>query len=416
LETTLSDSTATRATWRSVFAVREFRYLWLAQATSLTGDQLARVAIAVLVYRQTHSALFTGVTYAITYLPWLVGGPLLGGLGDRYRRRTVMVTCSLLSAVLVAMLAVPGLPLVAMCGVLFVVVLLESPFLSARAALIADILPDDRYVLASAVANLTSQLTQVLGFAVGGALVAFVGSRQALLLDAGTFLVSAVVVRLAALPRPAAGGDALATGLRAWQAQMAAGVRLVFGDPKLRRLVGLAWLAAFWVVPEGLAAPYANSLGGSAVAVGLLLAAAPMGAGLGGLVLSRFVAPPRRLALMNPLAVLCCLPLAGFALRPTLPAALALLVLSGIGASYNLPANAAFVQAVPAAQRGQAFGLVAAGLTAGQGLSIAFAGAIADHIAPYLVIAAAGLLGTVAALLIVQIDQQFAADGAPAFD
>jgi predicted MFS family arabinose efflux permease len=300
--------------------------------------------------------------------------------------------------------------------VLFVVVLLESPFLSARAALIADILPDDRYVLASAVSNLTGQASQVFGFAAGGALVAFVGSREALLLDAVTFVLSAVVVRLASLPRPAAGGDARATGLDAWRGQMVAGVRLVFGNPNLRRLVGLAWLAAFAVVPEGLAAPYADSLHGSAVTVGLLLAAAPVGAGLGGLVLSRFVAPVRRLRLMNPLAVLCCLPLVGFALHPALAPALALLVLSGLGASYNLPANAAFVQAVPAAQRGQAFGLVAAGLTAGQGLSIALAGAIADHVAASLVIAASGMLGTVAALLISGVDQQFAAAVSPAYD
>jgi predicted MFS family arabinose efflux permease len=287
------------------------------------------------------------------------------------------------------------------------VVLLESPFLSARAALIADILPDDRYVLASAVSNLTVQVAQVFGFAVGGVLVAFVGPTEALLLDAVTFLVSAIVVRLATLPRPAA-GEKEAEGLGAWRQQLAAGMRLVFGDPNLRRLVALAWLATFVVVPEGLAAPYADTLHRSAIAVGLLLAAQPVGAAVGGLVLSRFVAPVRRLELMSPLAVLCCLPLVGFAVHPGLLPALVLLVISGLGASYNLPANAAFVQAVPASQRGQAFGLVAAGLAAGQGLSIAAAGAIADHVHPAFVIAVAGVLGAVVAQLIGGVDRQFA--------
>ncbi len=111
----------------------------------------------------------------MTFLPWLVGGPLLGGLADRCPRRTVMVACNVLSALLVAALAVPGQPVALLCVVLFLAVLLESPFLSARAALIADILPDDRYVLASALNNLTVQLAQVLGFAVGGALVAVLG-------------------------------------------------------------------------------------------------------------------------------------------------------------------------------------------------------------------------------------------------
>jgi MFS family permease len=116
-------------------------------------------------------------------------------------------------------------------------------------------------------------------------------------------------------------------------------------------------------------------------------------------VLSRFVAPARRHELMSPLALLCCLPLILFVVHPGLPLALAVLVISGVGASYNLPANAAFVQAVPAAHRGQAFGLVAAGLAAGQGLSIAAAGAISDYVTPSLVIATAGGLGAAAALL-----------------
>lgn len=411
----MSEPAASPATWRSLLAVREFRYLWLTYAISLAGDQLARVAIAVLVYRQTHSALLTGVVYATTFLPWLLGGPLLGGIADRLPRRTVMVTCNVLSALLVALLALPRLPIPVLCGLLFVVVLLESPFLAARAALIADVLPDDRYVLASALNNLTSQAAQVVGFAFGGALVAVVGPREALLLDCATFLLSAFLVRFTVQDRPAAAErDGSVSRARLWWRQMVAGVRLVFGNPALRRLVGIAWLATFTVVPEGLAAPYADTLNGSAVAVGLLLAAQPLGAGVGGLLLSRFVAPARRLELMIPLAVLCCLPLVTFVLHPPLPLAFALLVLSGIGASYNLPANAAFVQAVPTRQRGQAFGLVAAGLAAGQGLSIAVAGAIADVVAPGVVIAVAGALGTIAALGLTGADRRVVRAKTPA--
>ena len=65
------------ATWRSLFTVRDFRYLWVAYAVSLVGDQLAQVAVAVLVFGETQSALLTGVVYAMTFVPWLVGGPLL---------------------------------------------------------------------------------------------------------------------------------------------------------------------------------------------------------------------------------------------------------------------------------------------------------------------------------------------------
>ena len=396
------------ATYRALFAEPQFRALWLAQAISLTGDQLARVAIASLVYTETGSAFVTALIYAVTNLPWLIGGPLLGGLADRYPRRAVMVTCQVASAVLVALMAIPGMPLAALATLLFVVILLESPFLSARASLLVDVLPDDRYVLASAMNQLTIQGSQVLGFAAGGALVLWVGSAEALLLDAASFLFAAAVVRFGVRARPAVGGVELLGG--AWQ-RMRVGAQVVFGDPRLRGLVLLAWLATFWVVPEGLAAPYGD---GSATSIGLLLAAQPAGSVVGGLLLSRLVPPTTRLEMIGGLAILTCAPLLFFALSPPMPVAIALLVLSGIGTTYNLPANAAFMQALPAERRGQAFGLVSAGLVAGQGASIAVAGAIAEVVDPGLVIAVAGGLGLAAALALSGAGRRFLQSPSPA--
>jgi hypothetical protein len=73
---------------------------------SFADDQFAQVAIAILVYRQTHSAFLT----ALAYLP-----------------------------------------------------LAGAPFLSARAALLPDVLPGDMFVLGSAVGNISFQASQILG-------------------------------------------------------------------------------------------------------------------------------------------------------------------------------------------------------------------------------------------------------------
>jgi predicted MFS family arabinose efflux permease len=396
------------ATYRSLFSERQFCSIWLAQVLSLTGDQLARVAIASLVYSETGSALITGVIYALTYLPWLIGGPLLGGLADRYPRRTVMLVCQLVAAVLVALMAVPGIPLPVLGGLLFVVILAESPFLSARASLLVDVLPDDRYVLASAINQLTIQATQVLGFAAGGALVFQIGAPKALAVDALTFVLAAVLVRFGVQARAAAGSGAHLGG--SWQ-RMKVGAQVVFGDPRLRGLVLLGWLATFWVVPEGLAAPYA---GGDSAAIGLLLASQPAGSVVGGLVLSRMVRPTVRIELMGALAVLTSVPLLFFIWTPSIPVAVALLFVSGVGTTYNLPANAAFMQALPAERRGQAFGLVSAGLVAGQGISIAVAGAAAEASSPGLVISVAGAFGLVAAIALSGAGKRFLASPSPA--
>ena len=395
------------ATYRSLFSERQFTALFIAQAISLTGDQLARVAIATLVFSETGSAFLTALIYAVTYLPWLVGGPLLGGLADRLPRRAVMVTCQLTSAVLVALMAVPGMPLIALAALLFVVILAESPFLSARASLLVDVLPDDRYVLASAMNQLTIQAAQVVGFAAGGALIRLIGPRDALLVNALSFLVSAVLVRFGVRVHGAIVSVQLGNS---WE-RMKTGAKVVFGDPRLRGLVLLGWLATFWVVPEGLAAPYAK---GDSTAIGLLLASQPIGSVVGGVVLSRLVRPATRLEVMGWLAVMSCLPLVFFFTTPPLPLAVGLLVISGIGTTYNLPANAAFMQALPAERRGQAFGLVSAGLVAGQGISIALAGACAELTSPGVVIGVAGVLGVAAALSLSGAGRRFLSSPSPA--
>ena len=395
------------ATYRSLFSERQFTALFIAQAISLTGDQLARVAIATLVFTETGSAFLTALIYAVTYLPWLVGGPLLGGLADRLPRRAVMVTCQLTSAVLVALMAVPGMPLIALASLLFVVILAESPFLSARASLLVDVLPDDRYVLASAMNQLTIQAAQVVGFAAGGALIRLIGPRDALLVNALSFLVSAALVRFGVRVHGAIASVQLGNS---WE-RMKTGAKVVFGDPRLRGLVLLGWLATFWVVPEGLAAPYAK---GDSTAIGLLLASQPIGSVVGGVVLSRLVRPATRLEVMGWLAVMSCLPLVFFFTTPPLPLAVGLLVISGIGTTYNLPANAAFMQALPAERRGQAFGLVSAGLVAGQGISIALAGACAELTSPGVVIGVAGVLGVAAALSLSGAGRRFLSSPSPA--
>src|SRR5690242_15962159 len=80
-----------RVTFREVFGVAEFRALWFGELLSIAGDQLARVALSILVFTGTNSAALTGLTYALTYAPSLLGGIFLTGFADRFPRRSVMV-------------------------------------------------------------------------------------------------------------------------------------------------------------------------------------------------------------------------------------------------------------------------------------------------------------------------------------
>ena len=71
------------------------------------------------------------------------------------------------------------------------------------------------------------------------------------------------------------------------------------GRRLLLTLLLFGWLAGFYVVPEGLAAPYARSLHGTALTVGLLMAAVPLGMVIGAFVISRIAAPSARIRMMG---------------------------------------------------------------------------------------------------------------------
>lgn len=363
----------------AVFAVPEFRILWSAELLSVCGDQLARVALAVLVYGRTGSATWAAATYALTFLPALFGGVLLSGLADRFRRREVMIASDLLRACGIGAMAIPQMPLGALCALLVVVVLLGAPHTAAHGALMPEILDGELYVSGQAVRQITNQSAQLVGFAAGGVLVAVVSPALALMLDAATFLASALLLRIgiANRPRPTASTTeaAGAVGLRG----AVAGVVDIATDPRRRVLVYLAWLVGWYVVPEGLAAPYAAEIGAGTAVVGLLMAADPLGSVLGAWLFVRFVPGPVRERLVGVIAACAGLPLIAMVLGPPLPVTLVLWGVSGMASTaYLLQTQASFVRATPDSGRGRAIGVAASGIIAGQGVAVVVSGLLAD--------------------------------------
>jgi len=402
-----------RATFREVFAVREFRAVWFSQVLSVTGDRLALVALTLLVFDRTGSPLLSGLVYASGYLPWVVGGLFLSELADRYPRRTVMVVCDAVRAVLVAIMVVPHVPVWALVALLFVATMFAPPFDSARAAITADILSGERYVLGTAITQTTFLAGQAIGAVAGGVAVAFLGVRPALAIDAATFVLSALLVGLGTRARPAAARPEQAQSEQAQSkraqsklaqpsplARMQAGLRLVFTDRALRTLLLFGWLVVFYTIPEGIAAPYAAGLGGGSIAAGLVIASTVVGTTIATPLFSRFVGPRRRIDLMGPLAVLTCATLVLTALRPGLAASLVIFSLSSVFGTYQLAANTAFVIRVPNERRAQAFGIASMGVIVGQGAAFVAAGAAAEVLTPAAVIAKGGALGTVVALVL----------------
>jgi Major Facilitator Superfamily len=390
----VSPSPAPRPSFRDVFAHPEFRALWTSYVLSAGGDRLALVALTLLVYDRTKSPLLAAITFAAGFVPYLFGGMFLSGLADRLPRRSVMVACDLVRCVLVAAMLAPKVPLTAMIVLLYAVTLLQPPFDASRSAIIRDVIGKDRYPLAMAVMSTTTRVVVVVGSAAGGLVVALFGARPALGADAATFIISALVIRFGVHARPAA---ATGAGGPSPLRQLAEGLRLVFGDPALRTLMCLGWLAAFSEIPEGLAAPYVAKLGDGAVAAGLLIAASQLGGVVATPLFTKKIGPLTRLKWMGPMAVLSCAVLVVAVARLGLVLSMALFALSNVFTMYQIAANTAFVERIPNEKRAQAFGLANAGIVVGQGLAFAAAGAAAEVVPPSTVVALSGGLGAIIA-------------------
>lgn len=390
-----------RVTFADVLRVREFRVLWLADAQSAAGDQIARVALSVLVFERTASAVLTALAYALTFLPALIGGVLLSGLADRLPRRRVMIGCDLIRVVLVGLMALPSMPLWLLCGLLVLVVLVDAPFGAADSALVPDILEGERYVVATGLRTITNQLAQLGGFAGGGIVIAAIGARAGLALDAATFALSAALLLIGVQARPApssAGESETHPAAAGMMASFTGGVRLLWNNRKLRTLLAMAWLAGLYVVPEGVAAPYAAVLGTGPTAVGLLMAAMPAGTALGTYLFLRCVPAQERARWMGPLAAVAGVPLVMCAATPGILASLVLWALSGFCFAYQVQVIAEFMRTVPDSQRGQAVGIASSGLLAVQGVGVLLGGFVAGVWGTEWAVAGAGALGTVFAL------------------
>jgi MFS family permease len=385
---------APRASFRDVFAVPEFRALWASQILSVGGDRLALVALTLLVYDRTHSPLLAAVAFASGTLPYLVGALFLSGLADRFPRRTVMVVADAARMVLVAAMLIPGMSLEALIALLYAVTTVQPVFDGAKVAIVRDIVSGERYVIAVAVIQTTMRVMVVAGAALGGLIVALVGARSALAVDAASFALSGLIVQVALRARPAADQSA---GKPNPLVNLMQGTKLVFGDKALRTLMLLGWLAAFYELPSAIAAPYASKLGGGPVAAGLLIASTQIGSVVAMPYFTKRVGPLTRLRWMGPMAVCTCVVLVLTILRPSLAVSMVIFAVANMFTVYQIAANTAFVERVPNERRGQAFSLANAGLVVGQGVGFAIAGAVAEVVPPSTVVALAGGLGAVVA-------------------
>ncbi len=383
--------------YRRVWANREARGLLIAQATSEFGDQVARVALALLILHETDNLVLAALSLAVSFIPGILGSAVLGSLADRFPRRQVMLICDLSRFVLVGLLgvgAVLGAPVWALYLLLLATEFISMPFQLARSSLYPDVLPDPTdFVTAQGTSRSIHLGTQVAGSIFGSLLAGLISPQFALAIDASTFLVSYVVLRSMVQPRPSA--DVAGTSASQLVSDLRQGASELFRDPVRRSIMLLAWGSTiFMVSPEAVALAYQPGL--TSFEGGILLASVPAGS-IAGFLLLQKVPLHEQVRLLLPLAALACLPLFATAINPPPLVAAALWFVSGMLEAYVITVIALVTMLTARERRGRVIGVAAAGFNAATVASFALAGWLAGFadLGPARTVSLAGAAGLV---------------------
>ncbi|GGN95820.1 MFS transporter [Actinoplanes lobatus] len=371
---------------------REFRAIAVTELLSVLGDQLSRVALALLVFGRTGSAGLGGLTYALTYLPTVAGGFLLSPVADRRPRREILIAIDTVRAVAVLAMAIPGTPLAMLCVLVAVSAFLSGPYHAARLAMLREILPREQYGPGMAVRQSLNQGATLAGFASGGFLATAFEPTTCLIIDGVTFALSAVVLLLFVRHRPAA----LPSGR---PAAMTTTLRLVWRSPAMRAVFLMTFSALFLIAPEALAAPLAAEMSVSPRWVGLFMASAGLFSVVFLALLARFVTAAHYAKAFPVACVVPGVPLPAVAAVDDPYLILLVFGLSGaMWAVLIVISVSLFAELLPDDQRARGMGIAASTNLTAHGIGAAVAGLVAERIGAGVAISVLGLAGLVFAI------------------
>jgi MFS family permease len=287
---------------------RGFRYLWFGQIVSLLGDWFNLIASASLVATLTQSGLAVGGLFVVRMLaPFLVSAPA-GVATDRYDRKRLLILADLGRAVTVlGFLFVREPQQVWLLYTLTAVQLgISGLFFPARNAILPDIVTRRELGAANALSSATWSVMLALGAALGGIVAGEWGIYPAFVIDALTFMASALLIGQIAYHRPPAleGADESVAGAFG---QYVDGLRYLLREPDIllialhKAAMALIISGAFQVVQVALAEQVFVIGEGGSTSLGLIYAVAGVGTGAGPILIRRLTGDrerPLRIALL----------------------------------------------------------------------------------------------------------------------
>ncbi len=368
---------------------RDFARLWLAQVISLLGDWFNTIVLSALVVRYTDGTGYEGIALSgylmARLIPPLLVSPFAGVLVDRFNRKILLIASDILRAIVVILLLFALHPdRFWLIYVLTIIqFMLSAVFEPGRNALMPNLLEQKDLVQANTLTSVTWSVMLAIGAIIGGVIASIFGISAALVIDAGTFLISALLIYYI---RPRERRKDTSQESPEPDTSFRDGLRYFFRNPATAAAIlvkaGLSIGSVDAVLIIYGTRLFVLGIDGT-TSMAILWSAFGVGAILGPIVLNRFsdgsVRVLRRLVIVG--FVWVTLGWFFFGAAPTLELAVLALIVRAMGGSVNWTYSSVIIQkSVPDHYLGRMFSLDFAGFQLLQGTSVLVVGILIDTI------------------------------------
>ncbi|MFL5935942.1 MAG: MFS transporter [Gaiellaceae bacterium] len=355
---------------------RGFRLLFVATLGSLLGTWLATIALTVDVYDRTHSGTWVSALLIAVFLPTVLVGVAVGPLLDRLSRRRLMIASDLLRAGVFVALPFVDRPewIVVLAAVSGLGNAIYRPTVNAA---MPNLLEENELERGNALFQTVENMAWAAGPIVGGAIVAASGTHSAYWINAGSFVFSAVVLRLI----PARRLQSVVPISKGHWRDVADGLAFARRSPALQVMLA-AWsveMIAVACVNVGEVVIAKDSFNAGDFGFGLLFGASGVGLAIGSF-FGGMLAERRPVArLYGPAMILAGIGYVVASVAPNVWVATAPVVVAGIGSGAAALYNVLLIQrGVPDSYRGRAFTLAMSVTYAILGPAMAVAGPVTN--------------------------------------
>ena len=276
----------------------EFVVMWFGQSVSMLGTDLTAFALGVWVYQNTGSVTQYSLIILCAKLPSIALAPIAGAIIDRHDRRRLMIlsnVCAALCTMTLSLLFYQGwLRLWHICVVMVVLSMSESILRPAFNASVTLLVPKRHLGRASGMVQSSQATAQILAPLVAGVLITTIQMQGVLIIDFLTYVVATLALLVVRIPSPEQTAEA-AAAKGSLLREAAFGWRYVMARPGLLALLGFLAVTNFIVTTSNiLITPLVLSFADPRV-YGLVLSVTGAGVLVGGLVMSFWGGPKRRI-------------------------------------------------------------------------------------------------------------------------